>query len=41
MGLWIFLAVLLAFFVWVGWVLSKRSPNRPGKDTPRKDLGLF
>jgi hypothetical protein len=41
MGLWIVLAVLLAFFVWVGWVLSKLSPNRPGGDTPRKDLGLF
>ena len=41
MSMWILLAVLIAFFVWMGWVLSKRSPNRPGEDTPRKYLGLF
>ena len=41
MTMWIVLAVLIAIFVWGGWVLSKRSPNPPGQDTPRKDLGNF
>jgi hypothetical protein len=37
---WIFVLVLMVvFFAWTGWVLRKRSPNRPGEDTPRRDLG--
>ena len=38
--LWL-LVLLVAFFVWMGWVLHKRRPNPPGQDTPRRDLGSF
>ena len=37
----IVLILLIGFFAWTGWVLHKRSPNRPGEDTPRKDMGIF
>jgi hypothetical protein len=38
-GWLIALILLIGFFAWAGWVLRKRSPNRPGDDTPRRDLG--
>jgi hypothetical protein len=37
---WLIVIVpLIAFCAWMGWVLHKRSPNRPGEDTPRRNPG--
>jgi hypothetical protein len=34
-GWLIALILLIGFFAWAGWVLRKRSPNRPGATTLR------